>query len=249
PDDDAEADPAVRPHDGGCPPLSHRSEIDREAADVPAVRVADDQREARARRQVLGREPVGAARHVGSGLRASRGALVLHEGGCDLLTAREESRRVEAREVLARTAKLRQDHQPVLLALEQLLRLVRFQGLVLERGLARRNDDAMKRGEDGDAVTRRVGHPPLGVERLLGDRARAHPDRVAPLLGAQRERHRERPRRPHDEETEEARSRAEPHLISPTVTRLKESGGKYLAATSWMSLAVTRPIRSLYRSA
>src|SRR5262249_21688925 len=221
---------------------------DREATDVAAVRVADDQQHARARRQILGRETVHAARHVVSAFSAKGRALVLDEGGRDLHVAGDESRGVEAREVFAPAAKLRQDHQPVLLALEELLRLVRLQGLVLERGLARRDDEPMEGGEHDQAVARRIGHAPLGVENLLRDRAGADPERVASLFRVQRERRGEHLRRPHDEETEEVRGRAEPHLISPTVTRLKEAGGKYLAATSWMSFAVTRARPALYRT-
>src|SRR2546425_5261636 len=56
---------------------SHRPEVDREAADVAAVRVADDQEQALLRRQFLGRKPVDAACEVPPALRAHGGALVL----------------------------------------------------------------------------------------------------------------------------------------------------------------------------
>src|SRR4030095_1963941 len=219
--------------------------VDREAADVAAVRVADDQEQALARRQVLGREPVDTAREKPTAVRSHGGALVLDESRRDLPIPLYDARRVEAGEVLPRTTKLRPDHQPILLTAEELVPLLVLQALVLERGVPGGQDEPMERRNHADAVARGVHHAPFGIERLGGDRAGADPDRVAPRLRPERERGGGVHRGSGREQSEETGDRERVHLVSPTTTRLKVDGEKYLAATSWTSRTVTRPMRSL----
>src|SRR5439155_9354218 len=217
-------------------------------ADVPAIRVADEQDHARLRRDLLDGEPVDATRAIAAALGSRRRALVLDEGGLDLAVAHQQTRGEEPREVLAGPAQIRPDDEPVLLLAQELLGLAVLHALVLERGVPGRQDESMEGCDHGEGVPRLVRHAPLGVEGVLGDRLRAHAQRVAPLLGLQAERRGAGHRRS-SQEQHEHRDRGRVHLVSPTMTRLKAAGVRYFAATRWTSAAVTRPIRSLYLSA
>src|SRR5262245_27219595 len=153
---------------------THRREVDREAADVPAVRVADDEDHTRLRLELLGGEPVDAPREIASALERGRRALVLDESRLDLALAQEQPRHEEPREVRAWPAEVRPDHEPVLLLLQKLLWVPLLHGLVLERGVPGGQDEPVEGRDHRERISGLVRHPPLPVEGVLGDRLSAH---------------------------------------------------------------------------
>src|SRR5215472_2968231 len=101
--------------DGATGPRSaHRGQIDREAADVAAVGVANDENHAPLGGDLLDGEGVDAASEIAAAFGPKRGAFVLDERRLDLVIAHDDSRRVKPREVFAPAQKVGPDHQPVL---------------------------------------------------------------------------------------------------------------------------------------
>src|SRR5262249_56126262 len=74
---------------------AHRGEVDREATDVAAFRVADHQDHTRLRRDLLAGESIHAAREIAAAFLSHCGAFVLDEAGLDLAVAQEDARREE----------------------------------------------------------------------------------------------------------------------------------------------------------
>src|SRR5207245_10764158 len=93
----------------------HRSEVDREAADVASIQVSHDQDQSRLRRDLLDGKSIDAPREVSAAVRANRGALVLDEGRIALPIAQEDQRRVERREVLSRPSEISAARRTVLM--------------------------------------------------------------------------------------------------------------------------------------
>src|SRR5262249_22746344 len=100
------------------------------------------------------------------------------------------------------------------------------------------------RRHDRQGLSGLVRHAPLVVEGIARDRLGAQAERVGPLLRLERERRGGGDGGSYQQQRE--RDRGEhAHFVSPTTTRSKVVGTKYLAATRWTSAAVTLLTRSL----
>src|SRR5262245_4230708 len=234
----------------GTPRSPHLREIDIEAGALLAVRRLDPQHESGVAGEVLGRKPVAAASEVPSALLAHRRPLVLGERGLDHAVAHDQPRREETRKILRVPAQLDPEHHALAQLLQHPLLVLNLQRLALEGGLPRRQRETVEGRHDAHALSAAVHDTPLGAEGLAGDRPLSRAKRFLAILVTERQRGGARGRAPHGEDETERGETPWCHGVGPaTTTRLNVEGERNFPATRCTSAAVTRAMRSRYRSA